>query len=121
MRVHLPWPSKVLWPNGPNGNRYAKSGSRKSHRKWACAAAMAAGERFTEGPIAIKLTVFPKARGPLPDQDNCIAACKAYLDGIADAIGVNDKHFTAPVVEYAHRTKHGDFLIELVAIRADEC
>jgi crossover junction endodeoxyribonuclease RusA len=27
------------------------------------------------------------------DADNCLAAAKAGLDGMADALGVNDRHF----------------------------
>ena len=27
------------------------------------------------------------------DLDNCIASCKAYFDGIADALGVDDSTF----------------------------
>ena len=30
-------------------------------------------------------------QGGKPDADNCLAACKAYLDGVADALGINDK------------------------------
>lgn len=40
-------------------------------------------------PIGYALTWFYK--GVKPDADNCLAACKAYLDGVADALGINDK------------------------------
>jgi len=114
--VRLPYPDKVIWPNGRTLNRRYKSAAVKSHKRWAYLAALAAdeGEQFL-APVEVRLTVYPKARGPLPDQDNCSAACKAYLDGIADAIGVNDRNFTAPIIRYGERTKHGDFVLELVA------
>jgi crossover junction endodeoxyribonuclease RusA len=114
MIVKLPYPDKVIWPNGRTLNRKYKSASVKAHRGWAHSAALGAkhGQQFT-APVTVRLVVYPKARGPLPDQDNCIAACKAYLDGIADAIGINDRDFTAPVVEYGDRTKRGDFVLEV--------
>jgi crossover junction endodeoxyribonuclease RusA len=33
------------------------------------------------------------------DADNCLAAAKAGLDGMADALGVNDRHFQ-PITIY---------------------
>lgn len=53
---------------------------------------------LSDGPIPVRITVFPKKYGPAPDKDNCVSAAKAYLDGIADAIGVNDRNFASPIV-----------------------
>lgn len=53
--------------------------------------------RFT-GRIPVTITVRP-AFGVPPDRDNVVAACKAYLDGIADALDINDTRFEAPTVE----------------------
>lgn len=41
-------------------------------------------------------------RGVLPDADNALAACKAYLDGCADAFGVNDRGWDIDTVERLH-------------------
>jgi crossover junction endodeoxyribonuclease RusA len=38
------------------------------------------------------------------DEDNLVAAVKAHLDGIAEIIGINDRNFAAPTVEWAERT-----------------
>jgi len=50
--------------------------------------------------VEIRLELVPPLRGgPLPDEDNIKGALKHYLDGIADAIGVNDSQFRfAPIV-----------------------
>jgi crossover junction endodeoxyribonuclease RusA len=110
--VELPYPHKALWPNG-RAHHHAKAREVKEHRKWAWLATLKAFKGEVPLPVQIRLTVHPKARGPLPDQDNCSAALKSYLDGIADAINVNDRDFAAPLVSYSHRTKHGGFVIEV--------
>ena len=115
MIVVLPFPDKILWPNGRTKAHQWKAARTKEHKRWAYIASLEAdiGEQYLS-PVEIRLTVYPKARGPLPDQDNCIAAAKAYLDGIADAIGVNDRDFTAPIVSYGDRAKYGKFVVEVV-------
>jgi hypothetical protein len=101
MRLSLPYPHKALWPNGrPHWG--AKSRETKKHRQWAYIAAKADElPAIGDGQIPIKIVVYGKSRGPLPDEDNSSAAAKAYLDGIAEAIGVNDRHFSAPVIEFS--------------------
>lgn len=118
IRVDLPYPNKLLWPNGPRGNHFAVSKQKKSHRAWAHNASMAAPgwQSFASasGPFQVNIIVSRKASGVYPDQDNVVAAAKAYLDGIADRLGVNDRLFAAPTVEFApHIT--GRFVIEIGA------
>lgn len=117
MKIVLPYPDKLLWPNG-RGHYHAIGRQKVKHRGWA----MAATWEVFKGPkgieptkrIPIKLTVAAKPKGPLPDKDNCSAAAKAYLDGIADALGINDRHFEAPVVEFdAARTSQFIFEVTL--------
>ena len=45
-----------------------------------------------EGPIAVRVTFNPPDNRHR-DTDNMLAMCKAYLDGISDAYGVNDARF----------------------------
>ncbi len=103
MIVDLPYPDKNLWPNG-RGHHHAIARQKVKHRGWAMAGTW---EVFgTIAPanhpdrIPIKIVVSGKKTGPLPDKDNCSAAAKSYLDGIADALHINDRHFEAPVVEF---------------------
>lgn len=118
MIVDLPYPNRLLWPNGPRGNVYEVSREKKKHREWAISMAASAGfearqaVRLIEGPIPITITVHGKPSGPLPDSDNCVAAAKLYLDGIAYKLDINDRHFAAPQVNFAsERTSR--FIIEL--------
>lgn len=116
MKIELPYPDKLLWPNG-RGHYHAVGRAKTKHRGWAMAATWKAHPRKNdavapETRVKIKLTVSAKPKGPLPDKDNCSAAAKAYLDGIADALGINDRHFEAPVVEF-DTARNSQFIFEV--------
>jgi crossover junction endodeoxyribonuclease RusA len=113
--VELPLPHKILWPNGRTLNRNYKAAETKKHRAWAFAATKATVPpcfKHNGARISIRLTVYPKGSGAKPDKDNCQAACKAYFDGIADALGVNDKLFDyLPTLVSDQRTSRVTVLI----------
>lgn len=109
--ILLPYPHKALWPNG-RAHWAAKAREVKKHRQWAAFAAKAASLRLGDSPIPVAITVCPKRHGVAPDADNCAAAAKAYLDGIADALGINDRHFAAPTVEVSPE-RTGQFIIKI--------
>lgn len=113
--VDLPYPHKLLWPNGPRSNRHAVARQKKSHRQWGHDATMAdaSWRDFTPGDaVPVHITVSRKAAGVYPDKDNVVAAAKAYLDGIADRLGINDRLFAAPTVEFITPIT-GRFLIQI--------
>lgn len=109
--IVLPYPHKSLWPNG-RAHWAEKAREVKKHRKWAYLATRDAKISVGNGPIPVHILVKPKARGPAPDRDNAIAACKAYLDGIAESLGVNDRHFAAPTVTISDE-RTGQFVISI--------
>jgi crossover junction endodeoxyribonuclease RusA len=110
--IILPFPPKVLWPNGRTLNHKFKAAAFKKAREQAAWAAKAANVRVGDSPIPVHLIVKPKAKGPPPDKDNCVSACKAYLDGIASALGINDRYFAAPTVEISTE-RTGQFIIHI--------
>lgn len=103
IRVELPYPDKALWPNG-RAHWRTKAGKTSQHRAWGWKAAYDALQRGSvdtaSTAIPIKLIVSRKSSGVYPDKDNCVAAAKAYLDGIAERLKVNDAQFAAPLVEF---------------------
>jgi len=112
--IELPYPDKILWPNG-RGHWAIKARETKKHREWAKIATLgvaAPGYRHDGSTLAITIRIFPKRYGPVPDRDGVVASCKAFLDGIADAIGANDNCFSAPLVEIA-KERDGRFEIEV--------
>ena len=113
MQVDLPYPHKLLWPNGSRGHPRAVAAQKKVHRQWAHYAALAERDAFVRGDkIGLRITVHAKPRGPLPDKDNVVSSVKAYQDGIAAALGIDDKHFETPVVEFAS-PRTGRFVIRI--------
>ena len=115
IRVDLPYPHKALWPNG-RAHYLAKYRQTADHHHWAYKATLAA-LRGLQRPVLpdrvpVHITVHPMPRGPKPDKDNCAAAAKAYLDGIADALKVNDPCFEAPIATFA-TPRDGRFVVEV--------
>ena len=112
MLIDLPFPHKLLWPNGRTRQSAWKRKEQAKAKDWAFLAAKAATRPDSlSAPIPVALTVCAKPTGKNPDADNCVAAAKYYLDGIALALGIDDKDFAAPTVEYGPRASR--FVIEI--------
>lgn len=109
----LPFPDKALWPNG-RAHWGAKSRAVKLHRLWACLAVMAAlaPKADPEARVSLAVTVHPKTKHPI-DRDNCVASLKSYIDGLADALGVDDRQFDTPSITFAEPVKGGLFAMTL--------
>ncbi len=95
MNVTLPWPPKELSPNA-RLHWAALSRVKKQYRAACHAQAYMAGIRPGDlGPAkkaAVSLTFYPPDRRAR-DQDNMMASMKAGLDGLADALGLDDRNF----------------------------
>ena len=109
--VEMPFPAKELWPNG-RSHWAAKARATKRHRGWAKVATLSAKVPKPEGRMNLRLIVHPRTSNR-PDADNCIAAAKCLIDGIADALGVDDSTFNAPTVTFGMPAKGGKLFIEL--------
>jgi hypothetical protein len=109
--IALPYPDRALWPNG-RAHWAVKAREAKKLRRDAFFATKAASVRIGDSPIPVHIICHPKARGPAPDRDGIIGAAKSALDGIADALGINDRHFAAPTVEIAGE-RTGQFIFHI--------
>ena len=94
--INLPWPDKVLSPNART-HWATKARAVKVARKYGHCVTLAAGMNANtfkgyDGVLHLWIDYYAKTRN-YPDSDNCLSASKAYLDGIADALGVNDRRF----------------------------
>ena len=107
--VNLPFPDKALWPNG-RPHWAVKARAFRSHKAWAVVAMRAERPDLVSSRVAVDLTVHPKTRNRI-DADNCVSASKAYLDGIAVALGVDDSTFDAPTVTFGEPVKGGLFKV----------
>ena len=112
-KVILPWPPKELSPNARN--HWAKTAKFKKHYRQICwaIAYKAKIKVLTTGddPIHLGVTFFPPDRRHR-DDDNMIASMKAGLDGLADALQVNDRRFKC-TWEFSNEVK-GQVKVELL-------
>lgn len=92
MTITLPLPDRRIRPNG-RAHHMVKHRLTKRARGRARLATLALTLARRQAPPSYLgysiAAYFPTAR--LWDEDNTLAACKAYLDGIADALGVDDR------------------------------
>lgn len=109
--IRCPYPTKPLWPNSRT-HWGLKSRAAKSYRHACCI--LAKEQRvhmvqWPEGQIDIHLTFHPSGN---PDDDNLEAAFKSGRDGIADAMGVDDKRFKV-TREVGEKVKGGCVLVQI--------
>ena len=107
--ILLPWPCKELSPN-TRCHWAVKAKAVKSYRSAAGWATKASGYKIHgNGPIDLHIGFYPpdnRAR----DLDGMLSSIKAGLDGIADALDVNDKRFTL-WIERCAKIKGGEVRI----------
>ena len=92
LRVELPWPDRDLNPNSRvHWTTKAKATKAARHE-----AGWALRRTFRNKPTwdraRVSLTFCPPDERRR-DLQNCICSAKALVDGIADAIGIDDAHF----------------------------
>ena len=114
IEFELPWPSKDLSPN-----------TRLHWAKKAKAVRMARSEaeniakghcRPLEGRILFELEFFPPDRRRY-DDDGLLARMKSARDGIADALGVDDRRFVTQFSVSENVVKGGKVSIRMSEIK----
>lgn len=93
----LPWPPKALSPNART-HWSVRSKAAKEYRQacfWSTKQLLAAGgwQNMPEGKLHLWVEFFPPDRRHR-DDDNMIASFKAGRDGVAEALGIDDRRFT---------------------------
>ena len=96
MKIMLPWPPTGLSPNARN--HWAKLAKLKKQYREACAwQAIEQGVRpMQASALHLTLTFHAPSRRQY-DLDNALARMKAGLDGLADVLGVDDKHWSLTI------------------------
>jgi crossover junction endodeoxyribonuclease RusA len=94
----LPWPSSAMSPNA-RGHWTARRKAAEKGRLEGRIVALDAGWResantLPDGRWHLWITFYPPTKR-LPDDDNMLARFKAYRDGLADALGVDDSRFVS--------------------------
>lgn len=108
MIVHLSWPHRKLSPNA-RVHWAEQSRIKRAYRMEGFYAARAERDALTMASPLVSLTFCPPDRRRR-DLDNMIASMKSALDGIADAIGVDD-HKWRLAAEIGERVKGGKVIV----------
>lgn len=93
--MKLPWPDRTLNPNVKT-HWAIKAKQIKIHRDMAFVSTKCTTNIEKKG-TTLEFTFTPPDKRKR-DVDNMLAMCKAYLDGICDALSINDEQFTKIVV-----------------------
>ncbi len=96
LTIILPWPDPALFPNAKGGKHWGSFQAQKvrARQDGYFAAKQALGANtisLTERTPVNALFVFPDRRNR--DIEGCIGAVKHYVDGVAKALGIDDKLF----------------------------
>jgi len=90
--IVLPFPPAILSGHATAGQNWKKIAATRQYREFGKLATKEAGERVAgEGDIHLHITFYPPDRRG--DRINFPARMKPLIDGIADALGVNDVRF----------------------------
>lgn len=115
--VTLPWPDASLSPNRKNGNHWGSVNKTKGKRladarALTLQAMMQARYIPPKGALPLVLTfVAPDKRRR--DLDNLLASMKADLDGLSQALGVDDQVFEPITLRREYGSKHGCVRVEV--------
>lgn len=118
VEVRLPWPDPLLSQNGAHGHWAPLAKARRDARSSTGWAARAAGMKNLDAQSVDLSVTFHPPDLRRRDLQNQIAAIKPHLDGIADALNVDDSRFRiAWPVEFAEPVKGGAVLIVVTDFR----
>lgn len=102
--ITLPLPNKILSPNA-RPNRYAKSACTKSHRTNSKRETYKAMQSWglpmgTFYVTHLSLVAYWPSKKHQWDDINLLASCKAYEDGIVDAVQIDDSNWRMGMPEH---------------------
>jgi crossover junction endodeoxyribonuclease RusA len=111
MRITLPWPPKQLSPNA-RLHWATKAKAVASYRSDCGWRARAQGVHPVDVKYLPMRVTFHPPDARRRDRDNLIASCKALMDGLSDALGVDDSYFI-PTYEVCDTITGGAVIVSL--------
>jgi len=114
LHIKLPWIDSRLMPNRKNGTAWQSSHAAniraKQDGRWATLQALGRNELTKADRYPLSIT-FVAPDGRHRDLDNMLAACKAALDGVAEALGIDDRCFRPVTIDVARDSKKQGFVL----------
>ena len=112
--IILPWPPAALSPNTRTHWR-ARVKAMETCKKLASVAVRNAGWIAPAGDrIHLWVNFYPPTKRR-PDDDNMLARCKCYRDGIAKQLGIDDRVFVSHPYVHDETRKYGEVHISITA------
>jgi crossover junction endodeoxyribonuclease RusA len=110
--IVLPWPDKVLSPNA-RSHWSKKARAAKQYRAYCyCVVKKSALAIPASNRLHLQISFCPPDRRQR-DADNLLASIKSGIDGIADAIGIDDKNFVFQLILSDEIVKNGEVRITI--------
>lgn len=117
--ITMPWPAPQVWPNYRQSHHwrsYYKHVAAQRQMAWALACEAGISKRDIawndDGrTISVQVVISPPDRRRR-DRDGMQGACKSILDGVSDALGVDDQYF-APTYVITEPVKGGKIVVTL--------
>jgi crossover junction endodeoxyribonuclease RusA len=113
--ITLPWPNKLLSPNS-RVHYIVKSKAAKAAKKVGHLCTLESKVRIDwDGEIHLWITFYPPDKRSR-DDDNLIGSFKHYRDGIAQALGIDDKRFRTHPFVSDQVSKNGMVIVKLTQV-----
>lgn len=116
--IELPFPHPKLNPNQAHGGWRTTENLRVVAKEIGYGQGLLALETQTFTPSdkhALQITFYPPDRRHR-DADNLHASMKHYLDGICQALGINDRSFRKVTLQFGEVQKPGAVTVEITAM-----
>lgn len=115
--VILPWPDRKLNPNYSKGRHWTSTTDQRKTARMAAHVLTSNALHLAKTPdhvgdVALTI-VFMAPDKRHRDRDNLLSALKPSLDGIADAMGVNDSQFNPITISREFGTKPGSVIVTI--------
>lgn len=107
MIIELPWPSSKLSPNAPVAWR-EKILIKKKYKRDCKMLSM--GKKISGDKIPVKITFHPPDNRKR-DIDNMLASIKYGIDGMCEALGIDDNVLRPMTLDVGEKVKHGKIVI----------
>lgn len=118
--IHLPWPPAKSSPNGSQGDYRGKAAAGKRYKDtcaWMCVSQKV--QPIIAERVHVEVTFHAPPRGNQYDLDNIAARCKRGFDAVAEAIGVDDRHWLSLKLLRGEPVKGGAVLVRVTPAETD--
>ena len=115
LKLELSYPDMALMPNRKNGRHWGATKGAKDaafNEAFYRTKMVATGIKFNNDSIALTITFTQKDKR-IRDLDNLLAASKPYIDGVALALGINDKQFNPITIKREYNKLNSSTIFEL--------